>query len=1834
MGITFEEALELLPEVFTTEEETSGEEEAVHAPAMGEMAPDYGEVQEEMETGSARDHPVQDEGGDDLCPEAAAEIDMEHEDEDEAAMEVNDGGNQQQQQLQQEQDLIVVHEAKEKLKREARMPALLRRITREKKCSLQQADENLMNMTITELEEALAVEDSGVIMREDYDEYEKLNARWIESLNEGDEEFDRFVRNENPIIQAGVGFHKGLQRGWETCSCCQESYIFLDVSKKSGRCAACEKSKARRKIFSPENDLLPTETPPVLARLTPVEKSAISIICPTVAVYKKGATSASSKGHTFSFLQDVQDLATSLPRLPSQLPFILLKGPNEGVRDKTFRVNRQNILEALQYLREHSEDYSGIDINMENLMQFPLDGYLDDLPQLDVPMPQERPTAVNEESAMEATSLVPMPFAQGTELEKILEALQPKAQEQQPGAAAVQGEQASQEGDSEGQHGAAGASPAAGSSSQQNTGGARPLPWPKRKGELVSEFVAGFFSKAFPDLFCDGKGDVTKPRLGKNPSLPEYFRHLLRTRRQFASHHSFLFVATNMVRRHEALTRGNVFARRCAEDLPLNELKKAVEEGDDRVIKKLMHFGAPIKGTRQYMRFKSDQAHSFVRFIRLNSGDTEMTNYFATFSAADLHWDDLHVLLPGSEHYLYSELVDRPEQLREGKMLKSEDFRLRCKALQENTDLVDEYFYQRMHLLIKEVLPSLGMTDYLIRFEVQARGTIHAHVLMCIEGGPCEAELRTEWYENPESLEVYGPEDEAAFERVNEKREKIRSIQEKLIRFSTKKVAVSAVHPNANPHMWPAPYGQNVQAPSTNCLRERFLELEEAGELKKHYEMMVNRTMLHHCRVGYCLKQEGAGGGAAASKKAKKQGANGREGQEKEKKGEKEKDKDKKACRFGFPQEPLGYQEVFNQEQNRLIGVVRDPAVAPEGATVIPKEGGKPIRNHRTIVTHNPDLLAIWGANIEGRPVKNYKQLLAYVLKYMLKAEPNSEPFSSLAKAVVGAAKDDEPTRKAFQKILMKTIGEHDLSKQEAAHILQKHDFVEFSREFVSVNVMGTRRVRTPQTEDDRGSATEENVASQYWSREEQPKYKEALQKYEQTGRAGRDPRSVTLYEFASKYSPRTWVLTGKEKVPHVTPSFSRIPRRNGKSQERYLMFLRSLLLVHKAGTRLRDLEDLEKQELEGRVKTFVETDECPALVKSDFLESQAGDGAADGKENLEDSEEEASEQEEGDELAPRADPEQEAYQQDEWMEALRPIPRDAEAVYEGEGDYDDLDIAAQANDHDWDEDAIALGLSDQDLLVMQTWVKEKADHHIVPPSAAGAAGNQLAGTPADLNDKQFKAFSIIWQHMLRDKAYRDGRAESPPSQLLMNITGSAGTGKSFFLNTLRAASNSLFPGDSYIAAAAPSGTAAFLIRGETLHRMLCLPVGKASQFEDLQGPRLMDLQGRFADVGLLVIDEKSMIGQEVFTQVHRRLGQARAFDGGERPFGGLSVVLLGDWKQLPPVADAALFVERSITARGKKTRTGGSRSAAPDNSGYNLYRHFDKSIIFDHVQRQEGESQRQFREELGRLGRGEFTQADWRRWRTRALDLLPATERKAFLDEAILACALKKDMVAHNVQKVKATGHPVAPISALSRPARAATENSDRSCNLLSKIILSRESTVRLTANLWTSAGLTNGAVGVVKYILYRRGCRPPALPSAVIVSFDNYIGPSFLPGVPRSVPIVPVQRDWYDHKVHCQREMLPLILGYALSIHKLQGSTCDRVILNPGEVEFATGLLLVGATRTKTFEGLAFSPCPNFERFEQINRSKVSRWRVRHCLHRSCDERNNQREICIITN
>ena len=163
-----------------------------------------------------------------------------------------------------------------------------------------------------------------------------------------------------------------------------------------------------------------------------------------------------------------------------------------------------------------------------------------------------------------------------------------------------------------------------------------------------------------------------------------------------------------------------------------------------------------------------------------------------------------------------------------------------------------------------------------------------------------------------------------------------------------------------------------------------------------------------------------------------------------------------------------------------------------------------------------------------------------------------------------------------------------------------------------------------------------------------------------------------------------------------------------------------------------------------------------------------------------------------------------------------------------------------------------------------------------------------------------------------------------------------------------------------------------------------------------------------------------------------------------------------------------------------------------------------------------------------------------------------------------------------------------------------------ERETGLPSYLLLTRGEKMRLTRNLWVQGGLANGSVGTIVAIIYDKDGSPPQLPKGIIATFEGYRGEPYLEHIPKSVVITPQTGTWtHRGKVkHCTQ--LPIIPSYAVTIHRLQGGNKDMIILNAGDHEFAAGLLLVGCTRTKTFNQMAFSPFPNYHRFESVNKNK----------------------------
>lgn len=122
-------------------------------------------------------------------------------------------------------------------------------------------------------------------------------------------------------------------------------------------------------------------------------------------------------------------------------------------------------------------------------------------------------------------------------------------------------------------------------------------------------------------------------------------------------------------------------------------------------------------------------------------------------------------------------------------------------------------------------------------------------------------------------------------------------------------------------------------------------------------------------------------------------------------------------------------------------------------------------------------------------------------------------------------------------------------------------------------------------------------------------------------------------------------------------------------------------------------------------------------------------------------------------------------------------------------------------------------------------------------------------------------------------------------------VTGRAGTGKSTLLQHLA------WNTSKQIAVCAPTGVAALNVEAQTIHSLFKLPLGVIGAHDEAQSDATRKLLNA---IDTLVIDEISMVNADLMDAIDRALRQAR----GRRaePFGGAQIVMFGDPYQLAPV--------------------------------------------------------------------------------------------------------------------------------------------------------------------------------------------------------------------------------------------------------------------------------------------------------------------------------------------
>lgn len=380
-------------------------------------------------------------------------------------------------------------------------------------------------------------------------------------------------------------------------------------------------------------------------------------------------------------------------------------------------------------------------------------------------------------------------------------------------------------------------------------------------------------------------------------------------------------------------------------------------------------------------------------------------------------------------------------------------------------------------------------------------------------------------------------------------------------------------------------------------------------------------------------------------------------------------------------------------------------------------------------------------------------------------------------------------------------------------------------------------------------------------------------------------------------------------------------------------------------------------------------------------------------------------------------------------------------------------------------------------------------------------------------------------------------------SQEHLFVTGRAGTGKSTLLNHLA------WNTSKQIVIAAPTGVAALNVGGQTIHSLFKLPIGVIG---DGAIEQRSDVRKLLARIDTLVIDEISMVSADLMDAIDRSLRQARG-----RPreaFGGCQVVMFGDPFQLSPVPPSD-----------------------PDERAYfdDTYRSlwfFDAKVWRDaplsiyaltEIHRQHDD---EFKRILHAVRYGRVTAAMAERLNT--VGARPAPE------EGVITLATRNDRVNRiNAQRLERL------------PGRAMTAKAEISGDFGTgraqypaeeELQLKEGAQVMFLRND-ADGRWVNGSIGEVTRI-----------DRTVYVAVD---------GEEHEVEPLVWEKLKYSYSTftkELKRDVVgeftqfPLRLAWAVTIHKSQGKTYDRAIVDLGRGAFSPGQTYVALSRIRSLEGL----------------------------------------------
>lgn len=393
-------------------------------------------------------------------------------------------------------------------------------------------------------------------------------------------------------------------------------------------------------------------------------------------------------------------------------------------------------------------------------------------------------------------------------------------------------------------------------------------------------------------------------------------------------------------------------------------------------------------------------------------------------------------------------------------------------------------------------------------------------------------------------------------------------------------------------------------------------------------------------------------------------------------------------------------------------------------------------------------------------------------------------------------------------------------------------------------------------------------------------------------------------------------------------------------------------------------------------------------------------------------------------------------------------------------------------------------------------------------------------------------------------------------------VTGKAGTGKSTLLEHIRMTSK------KRIIVLAPTGIAAINVNGETIHSFFTLKPG--FELDEAKNMRINEKkEKKFKSLKTIAIDEISMVRADILDAIDTVLKRARK---NKEPFGGVQMIFFGDLYQLPPVLarderDAFLkqypspyFFDANVFSMMTQTNLF-------SNSGL-------KVIELTDIYRQ---SDKEFISVLNAVRDGELTTNHISLLNTRFDPTFEPAEDESYV-YLVTTNAMARDI---NMGKLRELADEEVEFTA--------TISGDIAKNLYpntEKITVAVGAQVMFIYNdperRWV-----NGTIGTVLSIdTVTDGNTGKDVQVVIVEKKDGNI--VHVKPYTWEISKYVFKKGVFEREIIGSFTQMPLILAWAMTIHKSQGKTFDQVVIDLGRGTFVHGQTYVALSRCTTLHGI----------------------------------------------